>query len=163
MIRTTHALARVILLLASIILATGSVIHAMAFTAAQAAADQSAMLPFFKAALKGLWLSDSGSSLALAPIFVWIATHPRAATRGLVVALGLLPLASAAAIYATMGGFFAGHLMLVIGTMTMAAGLLWSGSNESGARKGLSDSDIAIQRRACVSNLPGNRADGSVA
>jgi hypothetical protein len=134
MIPSMPRLARTMLALSAIGLAAGSAMHAFAFHAAQAAADRSSLPLFFRSAFKGLWLSDSGTSLALALVFGWIAANPRAATWPSVVALGLLPLASAAAIYATMGGFFAGHLMLSIGAMTIAAALLWPGTiHDAGA------------------------------
>jgi hypothetical protein len=46
------------------------------------------------------------------------------ASRSLVVLLALAPLAFATAIFATMGNFFAGHLMLLAGTAALIGGAL---------------------------------------
>jgi hypothetical protein len=49
---------------------------------------------------------------------------PGMASRSLVVLLALAPLAFATAIFATMGNFFAGHLMLLAGTAALVGGAL---------------------------------------
>jgi hypothetical protein len=101
-----------LLVLSAAILATGGSIHGLAYPKALTVADHSALPPFFQGALKGLWLSDSLSSLALALVLVCIAVNPRLAATPLILLLALIPLAVAVVLFYTMGNFFAGYLML---------------------------------------------------
>ena len=110
--------------LAALCLATGGAVHALAYPKAAAIAENSALPRFFSAAFEGLWLSDAASSISFALAFGAIAVWPRLASRALVVLLALAPLASAATIYATMGSFFAGHLMLLAGSAVLIGGAL---------------------------------------
>jgi hypothetical protein len=102
-----------LLILSAIVLAAGGSLHALAYAKASEAADHSTLPPFFQSALKGLWLSDSLSSLSLAVALAGIAAYPRLAAKPLVLVLALTPVASAAALFSTMGNFFAGYLMLI--------------------------------------------------
>jgi hypothetical protein len=102
---------RLFLTLGSLCLGAGGAIHALAFPKAATVAEHSTLPAFFSAAFKGLWLSDSVSFVALALSFGSIAAYPRMASRSLIVLLALGPLAYATAIFATMGNFFAGHLI----------------------------------------------------
>jgi len=86
--------------------------------------DHSSLTAFLTGALKGLWLCDSVNSLWLALLLGTIVAWPRLAGRGLVMMLALGPVANAVAIYATMGNFFAGHLLLFSGALALAAGAL---------------------------------------
>jgi hypothetical protein len=116
--------ARVLLMLSALLLASGGVVHGMAYPKAAAAVDHSTLAAFLAGAFKGLWLCDSASSLWLALVLGTIAAWPRVATRSLVVILALGPVTSAAAIYGTMGNFFAGHLMLLAGALALLGGAL---------------------------------------
>ncbi len=62
--------------------------------------------------------------LALALVFGFIAIRPNAATRPLAMLLGLVPVASAVAIYSMMGNFFAGHILLLAGGAVLLGGAL---------------------------------------
>jgi hypothetical protein len=115
---------RLLLAFSSLCLAFGGAVHALAFPKAAIVADHSTLPAFFSAAFKGLWLSDSITSVALALAFGSIAAFPRMASRSLVVLLALAPIAFATAIFATMGNFFAGHLMLLAGTAALIGGAL---------------------------------------
>jgi hypothetical protein len=55
-------------------------------------AEHSTLPAFFSAAFKGLWLSNSVASVALALAFGSIAAFPGMASRSLVVLLALAPL-----------------------------------------------------------------------
>ena len=58
------------------VLAAGASIHGFAYSRAAAVADHSTLPPFFQTALKGLWLSDTVSSLLLALVLAAIAAKP---------------------------------------------------------------------------------------
>jgi hypothetical protein len=116
--------ARLLLAFSSLCLASGGVVHALAFPKAATVAEHSALPAFFSAAFNGLWLNDSVASVALALAFGSIAAFPGMASRSLVLLLALAPLAFATAIFATMGNFFAGHLMLLAGTAALIGGAL---------------------------------------
>jgi uncharacterized membrane protein YdbT with pleckstrin-like domain len=116
--------ARVLLALSALCLAAGGVVHSMAYPKAAVVVDHSTLAAFFAAAFKGLWLCDSANSLWLAIVLGAIAAWPRVAARALVVILGLGPVANALAIYATMGNFFAGYLMLLSGVLALLGGAL---------------------------------------
>lgn len=115
---------RFLLAFSSLCLAAGGAVHALAFPKAATVAEHSTLPPFFSAAFQGLWLCDSITSVALALAFGSIAAFPGMASRSLVVLLALAPLAFASAIFATMGNFFAGHLMLLAGTAALIGGAL---------------------------------------
>jgi hypothetical protein len=115
---------RLLLAFSSVCLAVGGAVHALAFPKAAIVAEHSTLPAFFSAAFKGLWLSDSVTSVALALAFGSIAAFPHMASRSLVVLLALAPLAAATAIFATMGNFFAGYLMLLAGTAALIGGAL---------------------------------------
>jgi hypothetical protein len=115
---------RLLLVLAGLILTAGGAVHAFAFPKAAAAIARARLPAFFGGAFAGLWLSDSANCFALALIFFCIAAWPRLASGRLIVLLALIPWASAASIYATMGGFYAGHALFVVGTASFVAGLL---------------------------------------
>ena len=115
---------RLLLAFSSLCLAAGGAVHALAFPKAATMAEHSTLPAFLSAAFKGLWLSNSAASVALALAFGSIAAFPGIASRSLVVLLALAPLAFATAIFATMGNFFAGHLMLLAGTLALIGGAI---------------------------------------
>jgi hypothetical protein len=115
---------RLLLAFSSLCLVAGGAVHALAFPKAATVAEHSTLPPFFSAAFEGLWLCDSITSVALALAFGSIAMFPGMASRSLVVLLALAPLGFATAIFATMGNFFAGQLMLLAGTAALIGGAL---------------------------------------
>lgn len=115
---------RLLLGMSALDLAGGAVIHAMAFRKAAVIADHSTLPAFFAAAFKGLWLCDSITSIGLALALGAIAVSPAIAARPLVIILALPPLGFAAALFATMGNFFPGYLMLLAGAATLAGGVI---------------------------------------
>ncbi|MGH7936548.1 MAG: hypothetical protein ACREF8_06035 [Chthoniobacterales bacterium] len=105
----------------AIFLAAGAVVHAASFPKAFSVLDASKMSAFFAGAFKGLWLGDSVSLFFLALIFGLVAVSPISARRPLILVLALMLLALAGSIYATMGSFFAGHILLLSGISTLVA------------------------------------------
>jgi hypothetical protein len=103
---------RLLLALASLLMAVGGIMHTLAFPKTLAAAAASNLPPFFAKSLGMLWLSDSAAMFVLALAFAAFAARPALAARPLVAILALLPLANAALLYVFFGPFFAGHIML---------------------------------------------------
>lgn len=119
---------RFLLALSSLLSAVGGMIHAAAFRKALAAIDASDLPHFYGASSKGLWLADSATLVILAAIFGLIAARPSMATRPLVVLIAAIPAATAILLYAFLGNFFAGHLLLTIAALTFLAGLQLPGA-----------------------------------
>jgi hypothetical protein len=115
--------ARVLLLVSSLLLAAGGIIHAVAFKRFDAAAD--ALPRFYANASRALWLIDSATQFILAGGFAWIAARPSIASAGAVAVMGLIPAATAALIYAFLGAFGAGHLLAAAAATSLAAAALW--------------------------------------
>ncbi len=119
---------RLLIAFSALCLLAGSAVHGLAFPKASDTVAQSNLPPFFVGALKGLWLSDSATLFTLALVFGFVAARPEAASTPLLVLLGLVPLASALSIYAMMGNFFAGHVLLAASGAVLLAALGRSGA-----------------------------------
>jgi hypothetical protein len=114
---------RILLAFASFLQLLGGVAHSLAFPKASAALATVHLPPFFINSFKALWLGDSTTMFALAAVLAAIAIRPSAATKPVVLLLGLIPLFVAALIYTFLGAFFAGHLLLATAVLIFAAGL----------------------------------------
>ncbi len=112
---------RFLLALSSIISALGGGMHAAAFRKALVAIDASNLPRFYGGSSKGLWLADSATLFILAVIFGLIAAKPSVASRPLVILVALIPAATAIMIYTFLGGFIAGHILLAIALLAIAA------------------------------------------
>ena len=119
-----HFASRLLLAFSATCLAGGALVHALAFPKAAVIADHSTLSTFYSGAFKGLWICDSLTSIGLALAFGAIAAYPSIAARPLVILLALPPLAFAAALFATLGNFFPGYLMLLAGAAAFTGGLL---------------------------------------
>jgi hypothetical protein len=139
---------RLLLAFGWLCLAAGGAVHALAFPKAATVVEQSTLPVFFSAAFRGLWLNASVSSVAFALAFGSIAAFPHMASRSLVVLLALAPLAFAATILATMGNFFAGHLMLLAGTAALVGGALPDDSTHAriGSAGAIHDTRLRVHR-----------------
>jgi hypothetical protein len=116
---------RLLLAVSALILALGAVLHAKAFpTAAAARIDASSLPVFLGGELKALWLADSTTLLATAAILSLAAVRPTAASGWLLMLVALIPAATAVMIYAFLGGFYAGHLLMAAAAMAFVAGLM---------------------------------------
>jgi hypothetical protein len=133
-----NAVSRVSLAVSALVLAAGGIVHGLAFTKASNVVAHSDLKTLFATAFNALWLADSATSIVMAMVFAALAARPAWATRPLVAILALVPLASAVVIYATMGAFFAGHVMLAAG----AAALVGAAYKESVTTKELRPSSI---------------------
>lgn len=115
---------RILLALCSFVLALGGVAHAAAFgKATKAIAGAANLSAFFGNDFRTLWLADSATLLLLAALFALIAARPSAATRPVVLLLALIPAATGVLIYAFVGNFYAGHLLVGTAAVAFGAGL----------------------------------------
>ena len=112
--------ARVLLTLSAVLAAVGGVMHGVAFSKARAAYDASNVAAFFGASAKGLWIADSATLLLLAVIFGLAAAKPSTATRQSLILAACIPIGTAVMLYANLGAFFAGHLLMVIAALAIA-------------------------------------------
>ena len=117
----THA-PRFLLGSAALLSALGGAIHAAAFRKATIALGASNLPGFYAGSAKGLWLSDSATLLILAAVFAILALRPSLASQQVVMLIALIPAATAVMLYAFLGNFFAGHLLLVIATLASLGG-----------------------------------------
>jgi hypothetical protein len=117
---------RFLLAAAAALAAVGGVMHGVAFSKARTAYDDSNLPAFFGGSAKGLWLADSSTLLLLAVVFSLAALRPATATRQSLILIALVPFCTALTIYTFLGPFFAGHLLVVIAVLAMAAGMRWS-------------------------------------
>jgi hypothetical protein len=115
---------RFLLALSALCLAAGGTVHALAFPKAAVVVDHSTLPPFFAAVFKDLWLFDSINSVDFALVFGAIAAFPAAASRWLVMLLACAPLAIAVGMFATLGNFPPGYVMLVAGGAALIGGAL---------------------------------------
>jgi len=116
---------RFLLVFSALVLATGAFMHASAFHKIVSALNESNLVSFAANALKVLWLMDSAVALILATVFAFAAIRPSAANKWIIVLLSLIPGATAALLYAFMGNFIGGHVMLMAAATASIAGLLY--------------------------------------
>src|SRR5438132_13600270 len=105
--------ARVLLAVSACVFAFGSAMHAIAFATKAAPEIERAAVPqFFGAELKGLWLTDSTTLLAVGVLCAVIAARPMIASRPVVMLLALLPASTAVVLYVFLGGLCAAQLLM---------------------------------------------------
>jgi len=119
---------RILLAFSAFVLAVGGIAHAAAFPRALAAIAASNLPPFIGNSFKALWLADAATLLILAALFGLVAARPSTATRLLVALPALIPAATAGLIYVFVGGFYAGHLLLVAAAAAFFAALQFPGA-----------------------------------
>ena len=119
---TEPAVSRILLLLASMLLAVGSWTHARAYHKAAEAVAGSNLPAYFGNALKALWLMDSSGMFVLAAVCLLVAIRPLAASGPVIMLLGLIPAATAALLYLFIGRFLGAHLLLATAIAMVLAG-----------------------------------------
>ncbi len=100
------SLSRILLAFSVIVFAFGAWIHTSAFGRMSDAVAKSDLPPFFGNGFRTLWLQDSVLQIVFAIIFAVVAIRPAAATRFVVVILGLLPITTAILIYHFIGQLY---------------------------------------------------------
>jgi hypothetical protein len=132
-----RVISKVLLGSSSALLIFGGALHALAFFAKSSAAiDKAAVSPFFASELKGLWLTDSTTLIAVGLILAL--SMLRSSTPPLlklsIILLSSIPAATAAVLYWFLGGFFAAHLLMAAAAMAVFAALLMQGTQPAAAR-----------------------------
>jgi hypothetical protein len=117
-------LGRILLAFSAVLLVIGASIHTAAFRKASAAVATSDLAAFFGKGLKVLWLQDSTVAMVLAIVFATAAIRPFAASKAVIVLLGLVPTVTAL-VYLFIGNFIGGHIFLTAGLAAILGGLLW--------------------------------------
>jgi hypothetical protein len=116
-------IARLLLAFASLLFVTGALLHGVTIRRTLRAIDEASNLtPFLASSFKILWIADSSTMFILAVDFGTVAAQPRAASRPVVVLLGLVYGIVAALVYSFLGSFFAGHILLVGAAAVLVAG-----------------------------------------
>ena len=117
--------AQVLLVFAALLLFTGGVLHAIAFTGASSVLLAAPIPPFYAGSFKALWLIDSATLVSLAGLFSFIALRPKVASRWVLILLALFPAATALLIYTFVGAFFPVYMLAAAAIAVVAAGLQW--------------------------------------
>jgi hypothetical protein len=117
-------IARLLLGVSALILATGSAAHALAFKHALAALAGVKLSAGMAGSFKALWLADSTTCLTIAAIFALVAVRPSKIAGQLAMAIALIPAFTGIFIYEFLGNFYAGHLMIIAAASAFVAGLL---------------------------------------
>jgi hypothetical protein len=115
---------RILLAISALVLAFGAYIHTSAFGRVSAAVAKSNLPAFFGKGFRTLWLLDSTVQIVLAIIFGFLAIRPLAASKPIVLLLGLIPATITALIYYFIGNFVGGHIFLTVAVTAILGGLL---------------------------------------
>lgn len=115
---------RALLAMAAAIFAFGSVMHALAYESSLARVEATGLPRFLVTELKVLWLADSSTLLAAAIVFGYLAAKPAAASRLVIALIALVPLGTTVLLYALLGPFYSGHMLLAACVMIFAAAAL---------------------------------------
>jgi len=116
--------ARLLLGLAALIMLAGGAFHGLAYPKAVAMIGASDLAGRSAAIYKGLWLNDAAVVMLIGLIYLAVASKPVLATKMMLLFLSALPLAGALSIYATVGNFLPGHLLLASAIMAAVAALV---------------------------------------
>jgi hypothetical protein len=120
---------RLLLATSAAIFAFGAAMHAIAYVAkAQRSISGSNLPRFLVSELKVLWLSDSTTLMALALAFGLIAAKPASASKAMIMLLAIVPAAITVLLYAFLGPFYPGHMLLAASAMVFVAGILMPAS-----------------------------------
>ena len=124
-----NRLARILLVLAALLLAGGGAVHALAFRKALAVIVGSNLPVFYANSLKALWLSDATTLIAVGVFYLFAAARPVIASRAAILLVALVPVATAILIYLFVGNFLPGHILVAASVLAaFAAFLLPSGA-----------------------------------
>ena len=115
---------RLLMAFSSLTMLVGSAMHTSAYMKVVPLIDRSGLPSQYAAIYKGLWLSDSTTVFILGLIFGAAALFPRFAARPIIILVALIPIGSAATIYATIGSFSPAHILLGSGVVVLIAQFL---------------------------------------
>jgi len=113
---------RLLLVVASLLLAAGAAVHALAFRIALPVVDASGLPRFYLGSFKSLWLLDSITQLVVTAILAAILLKQLPPSRGLLWLLAVIPVATGAMLYAFLGPFAPEYVFLITAVLLVAAG-----------------------------------------
>ena len=119
-----RASSRWLLTVAAVLLLAGGSLHTWMYSKATAMIDASNLTARNAATFKGLWLIYSGEVILIGLAFLALAWRPGLGNRVLLGFLAALLIASALAIYFTVGNFPPGHVLVISAALAIAAALL---------------------------------------
>jgi hypothetical protein len=132
---TTMRAPRFLLIFAAVLSIAGAALHAAAFRKALPIIAASGLPRFYSSSFKGLWLADSATLALLGVIFIKMTARLQTATRWLLILLAFIPLATAILLYAFLGNFLAGHLLLAIAVLVILAAVRLPRSAAAGGQE----------------------------
>lgn len=109
---------------AATLLVVGGALHGLAYPQAAKFIDASSLSARHAAIYKGFWLNDVSMVVLIGVAYLILALRPELANRTLLALLVALPFGSALSIYATVGNFVPGHLLLTSCALALVASLL---------------------------------------
>ncbi len=113
-------LARWLILLGSIVMFVGALLHVVGGSLGVfPVVAKAGMAPLVEGAIKCVWLVVSAHGVLLAPALVWISSRP--GTRSLLLYLALIPLVDAVLMYHFVG-FFAGFYIVATAALLLMTG-----------------------------------------
>jgi hypothetical protein len=116
-------LARLLILLGSIVMFVGALLHILGGSVGVfPALVKSGMDPRVAGAIKCVWLVVSAHGVLLAPAFVWISRRP--GTRSLVRYLALIPVVDAVLMYYFVGPFSGAYIVTASALLLLAGAWL---------------------------------------
>jgi hypothetical protein len=110
------------------LLVAGAAIHAAAFRKLVPVVNASGLPAFHASSYKALWLSDSATLFLLGIILAAMSMQRQIAAGWLLLLFAAIPLATAVLLYAFLGSFFAGHLLVGISVLIALAAVARRGT-----------------------------------
>lgn len=114
-------LPRILLVLAALLLIGGGVFHALAFGKALPIIGSAHLPDLYARFFKALWLCDSTTLIATGLFFALVAARPSIAGRWAIVLVALIPAATAVLVYAFVGNFLPGHILVTASLLAIVA------------------------------------------
>jgi hypothetical protein len=127
----SKGLPRILLVLAAFLLAGGGAVHALAFRKALPVIAGSNLPAFYANACKALWLSDATTLIAAGLFYLIVAARPSIASGTAVALVALVPASTAVLIYAFVGNFLPGHILIAASVLAVIAALRFPGSTRT--------------------------------
>lgn len=120
-----RAVPRVLSAIAAIALVATAAFHATGYSALVAAVGKSALSPFFRSSLPGIWLSFSWHLLAVAGALGWASMRGSQSARPLLAFVAMLVCADTVFVF-SIAGLFAGTALLAAAALcAVVAAVRW--------------------------------------
>lgn len=113
--------ARVLLVLAAVLLVGGGIIHAHAFGKALSIIGSAHLPDLYARFFKALWLCDSTTLIVTGLFFALVAARPSIAGRWAIALVALIPAATALLVYVFVGNFLPGHILVTASLLAIVA------------------------------------------